>query len=363
MQIIMDVKNYGKDHGSLLVAGEEPSETIVDRFTPDAIWACTTCYACVDACPVHIEHVPKLTDTRRHLVMEASEFPEELQSLFNNLERNSNPWGMGAHTRADWAEGLDVKIGEPAEYLFYVGCAGSFDERNKKVSRATARLLKEAGVDFSILGEMEMCNGDPARRAGNEFLFQMMAEMNVENLNSLGTLKVITACPHCFHTIGKEYEKYGGKYEVYHHSQVLNNLRQEGKLKINKFEDKVTFHDPCYLGRIGGETEAPREALGGDLIEMERHGQKSFCCGGGGARIWMEEDADKRVNEIRAKEASDTGADCVAVGCPFCMTMMSDGLKDIGDQKPVKDISEIMLENLEDGDAEQTNTEQIVEES
>ena len=358
MQIIMDVKNYGKEHGSLLVAGEEPSETIVDRFTPDAIWACTTCYACVDACPVHIEHVPKLTDTRRHLVMEASEFPEELQSLFNNLERNSNPWGMGAHTRADWAEGLDVKIGEPAEYLFYVGCAGSFDERNKKVSRATARLLKEAGVDFSILGEMEMCNGDPARRAGNEFLFQMMAEMNVENLNSLGTLKVITACPHCFHTIGKEYEKYGGKYEVYHHSQVLNNLRQEGKLNINKFEDKVTFHDPCYLGRIGGETEAPREALGGDLIEMERHGQKSFCCGGGGARIWMEEDADKRVNEIRAKEASDTGADCVAVGCPFCMTMMSDGLKDIGDQKPVKDISEIMLENLEE-----RNSEQIVEES
>ena len=346
MQIIMDVKNYGKEHGSLLLAGEEPPETMVERFTPDAIWACTTCYACVEACPVHIEHVPKLTDTRRHLVMEASDFPEELQNLFNNLERNSNPWGMGAHTRADWAEGLDLKIGEPAEYLFYVGCAGSFDDRNKKVSRATAKLLKEAGVDFSILGETEMCNGDPARRAGNEFLFQMMAEMNVENMNSLGTLKVITACPHCFHTIGKEYEKYGGKYEVYHHSQILNDLRQEEKLKINKFEDKVTFHDPCYLGRIGGETEAPREALGGDLIEMERHGEKSFCCGGGGARIWMEEDADKRVNEIRAREASETGADCVAVGCPFCMTMMSDGLKEIGDGKPVKDISEIMLENL-----------------
>ena len=159
--------------------------------------------------------------------MEASEFPEELQNLFNNLERNSNPWGMGAHTRAHWAEGLDLKIGEPAEYLFYVGCAGSFDDRNKKVSRATAKLLKEAGVDFSILGEMEMCNGDPARRAGNEFLFQMMAEMNVENMNSLGTLKVITACPHCFHTIGKEYEEYGGKYEVYHHSQILNDLKQK----------------------------------------------------------------------------------------------------------------------------------------
>ena len=350
MQIIMDVKDYGKEHGSLLLAGEDPQETIVDRFTPDAIWACTTCYACVEACPVHIEHVPKLTDTRRHLVMEASDFPEELQNLFNNLERNSNPWGMGAHTRADWAEGLDLKIGKPAEYLFFVGCAGSFDDRNKKVSRATAKLLKEAGVDFSILGEMEMCNGDPARRAGNEFLFQMMAETNVETLNSIGkqmTLKVITACPHCFHTIGKEYEKYGGKYKVYHHSQILNELRQEGKLKINDFEDKVTFHDPCYLGRIGGETEAPRGALGGDLIEMERHGEKSFCCGGGGARIWMEEDADKRVNEIRAKEASKTGADCVAVGCPFCMTMMSDGLKGIGDDKPVKDISEIMLENLE----------------
>ena len=350
MQIVMDVKDYGKEHGSLLLAGEEPEETIVDRFTPDAIWACTTCYACVDACPVHIEHVPKLTDTRRHLVMESSEFPEELQNLFNNLERNSNPWGMGAHTRANWAEGLDLKIGQPAEYLFYVGCAGSFDDRNKKVSRATAKLLKEAGVDFSILGEMEMCNGDPARRAGNEFLFQMMAETNVESLNSIGrqtTLKVITACPHCFHTIGKEYEKYGGKYEVYHHTQILNELRQEGKLKIKNFEDKVTFHDPCYLGRIGGETEAPREVLGGDLVEMERHGTKSFCCGGGGARVWMEEDADKRVNEIRAKEASKTGADCVAVGCPYCMTMMSDGLKSIGDEKQVKDISEILLENLE----------------
>ena len=347
MQIVMDVKDYGREHGSLLLTGKEPEETIVDRFTPDAIWACTTCYACVEACPVHIEHVPKLTDARRHLVMEASDFPEELQNLFNNLERNSNPWGLGAHTRADWAEGLDLKVGEPAEYLFFVGCAGSFDDRNKKVSRATAKLLKEAGVDFSILGEMETCNGDPARRAGNEFLFQMLAETNVDNLNSVGTLKIITACPHCFHTIGKEYEKYGGKYEVYHHSQVLNKLRQEEKLKIRDFEDKVTFHDPCYLGRIGGETEAPRGALGGNLIEMERHGTNSFCCGGGGARVWMEEDADKRVNEIRAREAAKTGADCVAVGCPFCMTMMSDGLKSIGDDKQVKDISEIMLENLE----------------
>ena len=302
MQIIMDIKNYGKEHGTSLLSGNVPEEDIVQRFTPDAIWACTTCYACVEACPVHIEHVPKLTDTRRHLVMEASEFPEELQNLFNNLERNSNPWGLGAHTRAHWAEGLDIKIGEPAEYLFYVGCAGSFDDRNKKVSIATAKLLKEAGVDFTILGEMEACNGDPARRAGNEFLFQMMAEMNVDTMNSLGTLKVITACPHCFHTIGKEYEKFGGKYEVYHHSQILNELRQKEKIIIKDFEDKVTFHDPCYLGRIGGETEAPRGALGNDLIEMERHGTNSFCCGGGGAQIWMEEDADKRVNEIRARE-------------------------------------------------------------
>ena len=347
MQIIMDIKNYGKEHGTSLLSGNTPEESIVERFSPDAIWACTTCYACVEACPVHIEHVPKLTDTRRHLVMEAAEFPEELQNLFNNLERNSNPWGLGAHTRAHWAEGLDIKIGEPAEYLFYVGCAGSFDDRNKKVSIATAKLLKEAGVDFSILGEMEVCNGDPARRAGNEFLFQMLAEMNVETMNSLGTLKVITACPHCFHTIGKEYEKFGGKYEVYHHSQILNELRQKEKLIIKDFEDKVTFHDPCYLGRIGGETEAPRGALGNDIIEMERHGTNSFCCGGGGAQIWMEEDADKRVNEIRAREASKTGADTVAVGCPFCMTMMSDGLKSIGDGKPVKDISEILLENLE----------------
>ena len=192
---------------------------------------------------------------------------------------------MGAHTRADWAEGLDLKIGEPAEYLFYVGCAGSFDDRNKKVSIATAKLLKEAGVDFTILGEMEACNGDPARRAGNEFMFQMMAEMNVDNMNSLGTLKVITACPHCFHTIGKEYEKYGGKYEVYHHSQILNELKQKEKLKIKDYGDKVTFHDPCYLGRIGGETEAPREAIGGNLIELKTAnlGEIYLSCNANGA--------------------------------------------------------------------------------
>jgi Fe-S oxidoreductase len=192
--------------------------------------------------------VPKLTDARRHLVMEAAKFPEELQGVFENLERNSNPWGFGAHTRGDWAEGLDIKVGEPAEYLFYVGCAGSFDNRNKKVSRTLARLMQQAGVDFSIQGETEMCNGDLARRSGNEFLFQMLAEMNIATLQEAGVKKIVTACPHCFHTLGKEYGDYGGDFEVVHHTQLLAELREQGKLQVGDRGTTLTYHDPCYMG-------------------------------------------------------------------------------------------------------------------
>ena len=347
MQIIFDIKDYGQEHGRQLLAGETPQESIIDRFSEEAIWACTTCFACVDACPVHIEHVPKLTDARRHLVMEAAKFPEELQGVFENLERNSNPWGFGAHTRGDWAEGLDIKVGEPAEYLFYVGCAGSFDNRNKKVSRTLARLMQQAGVDFSILGEAEMCNGDLARRSGNEFLFQMMAEMNIATLQEAGVKKIVTACPHCFHTLGKEYGDYGGDFEVVHHTQLLAELREQGKLQVGDRGTTMTYHDPCYMGRIDGSHDAPRQALGGEIMEMHRCRDKTFCCGAGGARMWVEEDADKRVNLIRAQEALDTGADEVGTGCPFCMTMLTDGLKSLGSEMVVRDVSEIMAEQLE----------------
>ena len=347
MQIVMDVKDYGMEHGKTLMAQEVPEEKIPDRFTRDAIWACTTCYACVEACPVHIEHVPKLTDARRHLVLEATEYPEELQVLFDNLENHSNPWGIGAHERADWAKDLDVKIGEPADVLYFVGCAGSFDERNKEVARSTAKLMKEAGVDFSILGEMECCNGDPARRGGNEYLFQMLTEANVDTFESIGVKKIVTSCPHCYHTLGKEYPDYGMDAEVIHHTQMIADLRKEGKIKTKERDFSLTFHDPCYLGRIDGEVDAPRDALGGEIIEMHRCKNKTFCCGAGGARMWMEEDVDKRVNTIRAKEAVDTGADQIGVSCPFCMTMISDGLKEMGEDKPVKDISEVILDHLE----------------
>ena len=347
MQIIMDVKNYGMEHGKTLMAQEAPEEKIPDRFTRDAIWACTTCYACVEACPVHIEHVPKLTDARRHLVLEATEYPEELQVLFDNLETHSNPWGIGAHERADWAKDLDVKIGEPADVLYFVGCAGSFDERNKEVARSTAKLMKEAGVDFSILGEMECCNGDPARRGGNDYLFQFLTEQNIDTFESVGVKKIVTSCPHCYHTLGKEYPDYGMDAEVIHHTQMIADLRKEGKIKTKERDFSLTYHDPCYLGRIDGEVDAPRDALGGEIVEMHRCKNKTFCCGAGGARMWIEEDADKRVNTIRAKEAVDTGADQIGVSCPFCMTMISDGLKEMGEDKPVRDISEVILDHLE----------------
>jgi Fe-S oxidoreductase len=353
MTIVTDVRDYANEHAPILLSGELPEENMVARFKPEAIWACTTCHACVDVCPVYIEHVPKLTDARRHLVMEAMEYPEELEVALGNLEVNSNPYGFGPHERADWASDLDVKIAEPAEYIYFTGCAASFDERNKKVARATIQTLQRAGLDVGILGMEEGCSGDPARRAGNDFLFQMLAETNLATFQELGVKKIIASCPHCFHTLGKEYKAYGGdELEVIHHSQIISQLQEEGKIPVGELEGKkVTFHDPCYLGRIGGETEAPRSAIGGVDVEAERHGRESFCCGAGGAQMWMEEDADKRVNEIRAKELADTGADVVAVGCPFCSTMVSDGLKSTGNEMEVLDVAEIVWQTIKANDA------------
>jgi Fe-S oxidoreductase len=274
------------------------------------------------------------------------------------LESGSNPYGFGAHERGDWASDLDVKIGEPAEYIYFVGCAASFDERNQKVARATISLLKEAGLDVGILGMQEGCSGDPARRAGNEYLFQMLAEANVSTFQELGVKRIVASCPHCFHTLGKEYPDYGAdKLEVLHHSQILAKLQDEGRLpRIVDHEDSVTFHDPCYLGRIGGEVEAPRAVIGGVDIEVERHGTDSFCCGAGGAQMWMEEDADKRVNVIRAKELAETGADTVAIGCPFCSVMVKDGLDSIGCEMDVKDLAEILWEKMVQMEEEEGKT-------
>ncbi|MDP7312771.1 MAG: (Fe-S)-binding protein [Candidatus Thalassarchaeaceae archaeon] len=355
MQIVHDVREYANEHAPILLKGETPEESIIARFTPEAIWACTTCHACVEACPVYIEHVPKLTEARRHLMMEAMEYPEQLNVAIGNLETNSNPYGFGAHERGDWAADLDVKIGEPAEYIYFVGCAASFDERNQKVARATISLLKEAGLDVGILGMQEGCSGDAARRMGNEYLFQMLAETNMMTFQELGVKRIVASCPHCFHTLGKEYGDFGGdELEVYHHSEILALLQSEGKLPdVEKNGNrKVTFHDPCYLGRIGGIVDEPRAIIGGVDEEPERHGNDSFCCGAGGAQMWMEEDPDKRVNEIRAKELADTGCNTVAVGCPFCSVMVNDGLTSIGAEMEVLDVAEILWEQIKAKDEE-----------
>jgi len=354
MQVIHDVRNYANEHAPLLLSGGQPEETMMQRITDEAVWACTTCNACVDACPLYIEHVPKLTDLRRNAVMETMEYPDQLNVAFDNLDSTSNPYGFGSHERADWAADLDVKVGEPAEYIYFVGCAASFDERNQKVARSTISLLKEAGLDVGILGMQEGCSGDPARRAGNEFLFQMLAETNMMTFQELGVKRIVASCPHCFHTLGKEYGDYGGdELEVFHHSEILAKLQEEGKLpQVENNDRSVTFHDPCYLGRIGGVIDEPRDVIGGVDVETENHGRDSFCCGAGGAQMWMEEDADKRVNVIRAAELAETGCDTVAVGCPFCSIMVKDGLDAVGAEMEVMDVAEILWEQIVSRDAD-----------
>lgn len=328
------------------------SDSVFERITPAEIWACTSCRACDEVCPVDIEILDKILDMRRHLTLMAGEFPQQLGSTFIALENSSNPYGMSQQSRADWAAGLDFEIkrlGEPgvtAEYLYWVGCSGSFDDRSRKVTVSTARLLHEAGVDFAILGPLELCTGDPARRAGNEYVFQQLALQNVATLNDLGVTKVITQCPHCFNTLSNEYPQFGGEYEVMHHSQVLMGLIQEGRIRPKRGETKVTFHDPCYLGRHNDVFAAPRRVLDlvGDVVEMPRNGTNAFCCGAGGAQMWMEEHTGKKVNVERTEEAVATGAEVIATGCPFCFIMLDDGVKEIGSEVVVADIATLLAE-------------------
>jgi Fe-S oxidoreductase/nitrate reductase gamma subunit len=326
----------------------------VPATSPISLWQCTTCAACMEACPVFIEQMPKIVDMRRYLVMEESDFPDSMQQAITSLEKRGHPFSGTQATRVDWAQGLGVKhVSEvkDAEVLLWVGCGGALVERNQKVTRATAQLLAHAGVNFAIMGREEKCSGDPARRIGNEFLFETLAKENLENLNKYKVRKIITACPHCFNTLKNEYPRYGGRFEVYHHSEYLADLISEGKLKpLAESERKITFHDPCYLGRQNSVYDAPRTLVRissrKEPAEMARSREKSFCCGGGGGMSFIEEPPDQRVNQERAREILDTGADTVAVGCPFCMTMLEDGINARKGSRDVSvmDVSELLWE-------------------
>jgi Fe-S oxidoreductase len=340
-------------------AGTELSKALVGEVClADEIWSCTTCGNCMEHCPVFIEHIQKYVDMRRYLVLMESDFPPEVQTVLRNWETNSNPWGLAFATRGDWAQGLEVQTladNPEVEYLFYVGCSGSFDERGKKVTGAMVRLLNQAGVSFGILGVEEKCCGETARRIGNEYLFQSMATELMETINGYGVKKIITTCPHGYNCLKNEYPQFGGNWEVFHHSEFLHRLLQEGRLKPRRRLDKrLTFHDSCYLGRYNDLYEEPRGILksipGLRLEEMERHRNKSFCCGAGGGRMWMEETlGNQMINEARTDQALAKNPEIIGVSCPFCTTMLEDGLKerDQADAVKVYDIAELLIQTVE----------------
>lgn len=366
-KIIVDMRlsTYAQA-GMAMAARHEPRE--ITAATPligeaglikDAeLWSCTTCMACIEACPVAIEQVPKIVDMRRNLVLEEARFPAELTKVFNSLERNSNPFGLRARTRADWAKGLGLKIlsehpDEPVDVLYWVGCYGSFDERNQKVARSLSRILQAAGMNFGILGTEEGCTGDPARRAGNEYLYQVLARGNVETLQGYGVKKIVTACPHCMNTIKNEYPQFGGDFAVVHHSQFIAELLKSGRLTLEEGTDKkaITFHDPCYLGRYNDVYDAPREVINGlgvAVTEMRRSRNKSLCCGGGGGRAFMEERIGEKMSHNRLNDVLETGCGTLAAGCPFCITMFEDAIGATGstEQVQVEDIAELVAARL-----------------
>ncbi len=363
--LIMELRDHlFKSADIILRSGDDKKEGELSNLVPDVIdtdvlWSCTTCGACVEQCPVDIEHVDTILDMRRYQVLMESEFPTEAGTMLRNIENRGDPWGLGSSTRLQWTEGLefeipviDGEIPENIEYLFWVGCAGALDERARKTTQSLARLLHRAGVSFAILGKAESCTGDSARRLGNEYLFQMQAAQNIETLNSAKIKKIIASCPHCFNALANEYPSLGGNFEVVHHSQLLNVLVRDKKVTAGTFKATVTYHDPCYIGRHNRVFDEPRNVLdsvnGVNQIEMHRCREKGFCCGAGGARMWLEENIGERINVNRTKEALSTGADVVSTACPFCMIMIDDAVKaeNKADDVRVLDVAQILEESM-----------------
>ena len=340
-----------------LAAGEESSQTLLEfAISEEAVQACTACGACTNICPVGNDPMRDIMDIRRSMVLMENNFPEQWQNAFRGMERTANPWGVPSNERMQWAEGLDVPTIEQnpePDILWWVGCAPATDNRAQKTAQAFAAIMGRAGVNYAVLGKNEQCTGDSARRAGNEYLFFELATMNVEVLNEVAPKRIVTTCPHCLHTLKNEYQAFGGHYEVIHHTELIDELLQAGKLKLkDESAAKTTFHDPCYLGRQNGVIEEPRSVLqssGAELVEMAKSGEKSFCCGAGGAQMWKEEEhGDTGVNLERFRQAAETGADTLAVGCPFCMVMLTDAGKAEGSAIQVKDVAEIIVEGMEE---------------
>jgi len=348
------IRNSKKNREEWTLRGEPMVGGVIED---EVLWSCTTCMACEEKCPLFIEFIPRIVEMRRHLVLEESRIPSTLVTTYRNLETNGNPWGIGAASREEWAEGLGVRkmreVDGEVEILYWVGCAGAFDDRSKKISRAMVKILQAAGVDFGILGNEETCTGDAARRTGNEYLFQMLAEANIETLSRYKFKRILTQCPHCYNTLKNEYPQFGGHYDVVHHTEFLQELLLQGRIKLTRPLSKtVAYHDSCYLGRHNQIYQPPREVLqaipGVRLVEMRRSGHNGFCCGAGGGRMWMEETIGQRINHARVEEALGVGPDVIGTACPFCLVMLDDGVKDFGQEERVQtlDIAQMVAQAM-----------------
>lgn len=364
-EIILELRDHAYQETPLFGKAKESQDVVPLAVKPEEIWACTTCMACVSACPIQINQLDKILSMRRNQVMIKDQYPSHFTDVFKGFDGRGNPWNMTADVRLEWTKGLDVPVisqlqptgANPAtevEYLFWVGCATAFEPRNHKIARSLVQILRAAGITFAILGEEEMCTGDPARRIGHEYLFQMQAQQNIERLNTYGVKKVLTVCPHCYNTFKNEYPDFGGHYEVVHHSQLIARLVKEGRVRLTKeVRQTITYHDSCYLGRYNKVYDAPRATLdaipGIQRVEMKRSREKGMCCGAGGGLMWVEEEPEKRVNDRRLMQAMEVKPEIVATACPFCMIMLEDGIKNKSLPLQDKDIAELVAESMDAG--------------